>query len=530
MITIEHLRYFYPHKAEAALDDFSLTIPAGAYVLVSGVSGAGKSTLLRALNGLVPHFYGGRFAGRVLVDGLDTRLASPRELAGTVGFVFQDPTAQFTMQVVEDELAFGLENLAVPRGEMVGRIEEVLKAVGGEHLRGRRVETLSGGEAQRVAVASALVMQPKILVLDEPTSQLDPPSAVALLAILRRLHREVGMTIILAEHRLGRVLPDASHLLVLRPHESPLFGDPHELVKQAPLRPPYIEAALHLGWPRLPYDLADAQAIAQTMPAPSSKIKDDGVVAELGAPLVEIRDLEVGYNTAKPVLRGLDLDVPLGGCVALLGANGSGKSTLLKSLAGLLKPERGSIHFRGKDILGQRIEERAQLVAYVPQDPNSLLFAESLLDELNFTLRGLKLSPVALPDVFLAELGLGSYAAQYPRDLSGGERQRAALAAMLIAERPLVVLDEPTMGLDYLQRQRLVRLVAAWKARGQSVLLATHDLELAARVADWVAILAAGRVDVQGSPREILLKKAGYRTQLAQIFGRGDILTTDDLA
>jgi energy-coupling factor transporter ATP-binding protein EcfA2 len=206
-----------------------------------------------------------------------------------------------------------------------------------------------------------------------------------------------------------------------------------------------------------------------------------------------------------------------------------GKSTLLKTLAGLLKPQAGKIYYQGADITPQRVDQRARFIAYVPQDPNSVLFADTLLTELDFTLRGLKLAAVMPPREFLAELSLDGYAERYPRDLSGGERQRAALAAMLIADRPVMLLDEPTMGLDYRQRHQLVRLLQTWKQQGHSIVLATHDLELAARVADHVVILEAGHIQVQGPPREVFLHTPGYQTQLAQVFGLAHLLTTDDL-
>lgn len=518
MIDIKHLSYTYPNTDRPALSDVSLHIPVGAFVLVSGTSGSGKSTLLRALNGLVPHFYGGRFSGRVVVDGLDTRQAAPRTLASTIGFVFQDPAAQFVVQTVEDEIAFGLENLAVPPEQMPERIAEALAGVGALHLRKRQTQSLSGGEAQRVAVACALALRPRVLVLDEPASQLDPPGAEGLFDVLARLHQN-GMTIIVAEHRLARLLSMATHLLVLRRDEMPLLGPPAEVIAQSPLRPPFIEAAIRLGWQPLPLSLAEAQQRA-TRCQPSIMPP-----LEIGETTIDINGLSAGYE-GRRVLDGVDLTLHRGECVGLMGANGSGKSTLLKTLAGILKPMAGHILWQGEDITAQRIDQRAQHIAYVPQDPNTVLFADTLLDELQFTLDGLHLPGVMEPGEFLAHLKLDAYASRYPRDLSGGERQRAALAAMLIADRPILLLDEPTLGLDYEQRDILVNLLQDWKRQGRAILLATHDVELAAQVADQVVILDDGRVQIAGPARDVLSRTPGYQTQLAQVFG---LLTLNEL-
>jgi energy-coupling factor transport system ATP-binding protein len=526
MIDIQHLTYTYPATENPALQDFSLRIPKGAFVLISGLSGSGKSTLLRAINGLVPHFYGGKFSGRVRVDGLDTTLAQPRDLAEKVGFVFQDPSASFVMPTVEDELAFGMENLGVAANDMAERITRVLTAVDGHHLRHRQIETLSGGESQRIAIAAAMVLQPRLLILDEPTSQLDPSSAGALIDVLANLHQQHHITIILAEHRLARILPIATHWLALSSDQPPIFGSPADVLPQTDLHPPFIEAAKYLNWKPLPLSISEAREMDRHHPV---TVAESPIPAKLPTQaLLQVKNLTVSYDGV-PVLKDFSFDLYSQECLAILGPNGVGKSTLLKALSGLITPEFGQILFSGSDITHHRIDQRAQHVAYVPQDPNTLLFANTLLDELNFTLRGLKLAPAMKPQQFLEALHLGQYSNRYPRDLSGGERQRAALAAMLIAPRPIILLDEPTMGLDYRQRHHLVDFLQKWRETGHSIIIATHDVELAARSADRIMILKEGKIEQLGVPREILLTTSGYQTQLAHIFGQSEILTTDDL-
>lgn len=530
MIEIERLTYHYPNTASPVLENVSLSIPEGAFVLVAGLSGSGKSTFLRALNGLVPHFYGGVYSGRVRVQGIDPVQTTPRELAGTIGFVFQDPEMQFVVETVEEELAFGLENLALPRAEMVKRIDMALADVGATHLQKRAVHTLSGGEAQRVAIASALVMRPQILVLDEPTSELDPASADALLALLVDLHHRQKLTIVLAEHRLSRVLSAASHMLVFSKNHAPLFGAPVDVLPQTTLRPPFVEAAHHFGWKPLPLSIEEARPHAEHMKLSMRASQPSDHHSTHRMPCVRIEYGVLGYDSAQPVLVNTHLSLWEGQCVALLGDNGAGKSTLLKTLAGLIAPLSGKIYLDGIDVTQQKPALRAQRIAYVPQDPNSVLFAETLDEELLFTLRGLKSSPLMQPADFLHRMGLHLHRKRYPRDLSGGERQRAALAAMLVARRPIMLLDEPTRGLDYAQRHNLVDLLRRWTQEGFTIVLATHDIELAARVATRVLILDDKHIQIDGHPRQVFLQTAGYQTELARLFHHPALLTTDDLA
>jgi energy-coupling factor transport system ATP-binding protein len=522
MITCVNLSYTYP-SGQQALHGLSLTIPDGAFVLVTGVSGAGKSTLLRAFNGLVPHFYGGQFGGSVQIDGQDTLLTAPRLIARSVGFVFQDPEMQFVVQTVEDEIAFGLENQGVPPTEMIRRIDEVLELLHIAHLRQRHMVTLSGGEAQRVAIASALALQPLHLVLDEPTSQLDPPAAHSLLDTLVDLNRRHRLTIILAEHRLERVLRHASHLLHLT-GEAAHFGPVREILPHTSLRPPIAEAALRLGWEPIPLSVEAARPFAAKIVLPEAAHFD--WTAPSTDLAVEARGLAAGY-TRQPVIEGLHWAIRRGEIVGLLGVNGAGKSTLLKTLVGLLKPTAGEVRLMGQPIAGQKIHALARIVGYVPQNPNSVLFAETLREEIRFTRQNHGLPGDGLD--FLARLGLADVAERYPRDLSGGERQRAALAAMLAAEPPIVLLDEPTRGLDYVQKRQLGDLLRGWSAAGTTVIVATHDVEWIAGVATRVTVLERGRLAADGPADQVLLRTPSFNTQLGELFHHPDFLTPDRL-
>lgn len=545
MIEFSHVTYAYADQSTPVLADFSVSLHAGEFVLVVGPSGAGKSTFLRCLNGLAPHFYGGRWAGHVNVLGRDPVLLAPRGMADLVGFVFQDPEAQFVVDTVEDELAFAMENFALPAATMRKRVEEVLDQMGIAHLRSRRINTLSGGEKQRVAIAAVLALQPEVLVLDEPTSQLDPQAAEEVLVALRHLNADLGLTIILSEHRLERVAQYADRVLYLPALGSPpVLGEPRTVLAQLPLVPPLVELGRTLGWQPLPLTIKEGRAFARPLLDRLRAGEQAGRGAEARRsegeeqyavrtshhpPAVTVRGLHYSYD-GHAALRGIDLVVQPGEFVALMGRNGSGKSTLLKQLVGLLKPDEGEVRVGTLDTRRADLEAIVKIVGYVPQHPGMLLFGETLAAELAFTRKSHGMPPDAEADCILLEsLGLGKLAGRDPRDLSGGEQQRAALAAILVAEPQIVLLDEPTRGLDYAQKRNLAELLVALKRAGKTIILATHDVELAAACADRVVLLAEGQVVVDGPAREVMSDSQVFSSQINKLFRDSRFLVVDDV-
>ncbi len=514
MIHFHHLTYTYPDALHPALTDVTLHVAEGEFVLVAGPSGAGKSTLLRCLNGLVPHFTGGVLSGSATVAGHDPIVEGPQVLSRVIGFVFQDPEAQFVVDRVEDEIAFALENGAVPPTEMCVRVEEALKLLDLTTLRDRPLETLSGGEKQRVAIAAALALRPRILVLDEPTSQLDPRSAEEVLGALVRLNRDLGLTVILAEHRLERVLPHADRLVYLPPppigggRGGVLSGPPRPVVRQMDLTPPLVTLGKALGWEPLPLTVEEGRTFAEeTVPGSRFQVSRSNLKLETPKPetLLKIERLSFDYG-ATPALRGVTLTIGEGELVTLMGRNGSGKTTLLKCIVGLLRPQRGKIRLAGESLVGRETADICRSVGYLPQEPDDLLFADTVADELAVTLRnhGLLDSPPIAPTDLLARLGLSGLAASYPRDLSVGQRQRVALGAVTVTRPRLLLLDEPTRGMDYPAKRELVCLLREWQAEGAGVLLVTHDVELVAQAAGRVVVLDQGAVVADGSPAEVL--------------------------
>jgi len=535
MITLRRFAHRYPHSARPALTDVDLHIPEGAFALVAGPSGAGKSTLLRALNGLTPHFSGGQSAGTISVAGRDPIADGPAILSRSVGFVFQDPEAQFVVDQVEDEIAFALENAGLPVSLMRERIEDALSLLGLTGVRRRQVGRLSGGEMQRVAIASALALRPRVLALDEPTSQLDPQSAEELLDTLARLNRELGLTVVLSEHRLERVAGYATHAIYLGGDgRATVSGPARQVLPHIPLVPPVIELGRALGWRPLPLTVEEGLPLARRSPllttAVAERSSGEGPGVRPGEAALCVRDLHVAYAD-RPALCGIDLAVHEGEVVALMGRNGAGKTTLLRAVAGLARTQQGEVTIGGRSIAGRSIADICRSVGYLPQNPNALLFADTVREEILITLRnhGLQAHPPIPPAELLERLGLSGLADAYPRDLSAGERQRVALAAITATRPALLLLDEPTRGLDYCAKEALLKLLQEWRADGMAILLVTHDVELAARVAGRVIFLEEGKIRADGSPISVLGDSPAFATQMARLFpGRG-WLTVEDV-
>ncbi len=442
MLSFSGLRYLYPGASTPALDGIDLSLESGM-ALLTGPSGGGKSTLLRVCNGLVPHFHGGVISGRAQVLGHEVAATPTRELAREVGFVFQDPERQAVYATVERDVAFGLENLAVPRQEMRRRVDEALTACGISHLRSRAVSSLSGGERQRLALAGVLAMHPRLLVLDEPFAQLDAEGSLALREALRAAV-EAGSTVLVAEHR------DAG----LRLGSRLVHIESGRLVER-PSSPEPLDSAPRC-WPDAP---------------------DPGRAWEDGQAVWQLRGVTAGHGGAA-ALYDVDLAGRRGDVIVLRGANGSGKTTLLRTIASLLPPLAGDV---------RRLPGR---IAYLPQNPAALLHRATVREEVAWTLRRSH-SPEPAERI-LDELGIAAVAHRYPGDLSTGERQRAALAAVLVGNPVLALLDEPTRGMDGTSRRAIVAAVRRIAAHGTSVVLATHDRALTASLATRAVQLRDG--------------------------------------
>jgi energy-coupling factor transporter ATP-binding protein EcfA2 len=532
VIELREVTYSYPGNELPVLKNLSLEVAEGEFLLVIGASGSGKSTLLRSFNGLVPHFYGGTFLGEIRVAGRDPLAEGPRGMSDAVGFVLQDPESQFVVDSVEDELAFAMENHNLQPSVMRKRVEEVLDQLNIAHLRHRKINTLSGGEKQRVAIGAVLTLQPDVLVLDEPTSQLDPQAAEEVLTTLQKLNSDLGLTIVLSEHRLERVVQYADRVMYLPGQgESPLLGPPPEVLLQVDLVPPLIKLAKEINWRPLPLTIKEGLSFARHLSIDPDQSRErslrDGMDQSTPEAIMNMRDLWFSYD-GHEALTGLSLSIAPGEFVALMGRNGSGKTTLLKHMVGLLHPDRGRVELWGEDIRGRDVEDIARRVGYVPQNPGSVLFADTLRDELDFTRRSHGLTTGDYEGL-LRLLHLSEFADSYPRDLSGGERQRAAMAAILVADPDVILLDEPTRGLDYEQKQSLAQFLRAKQSEGKPVIISTHDVELVAQCADRVVILGEGQIIVDGPTREVMSNSMVFSSQISKLLRDNRFIAVDDV-
>ena len=526
MIDFENVTITYADATEPVITDASFQIPEGDLCVVVGETGSGKSTLLGAINGLVPTFTGGRLAGTVAVDGRTTSTHAPRELAELIGYVGQNPLAGFVTDVVEEELAYGMEQLGLAPDVMRKRVEETLDAMGIAELRDRPLATLSGGQQQRVAIAAVLAAQPRVLVLDEPTSALDPTAAQDVLAALVNLVLDVGMTVVLAEHRLERVMQFADSMLYLPGDGSVRFGEPRRLLAGAGVKPPLARIAEALRWDDVPLSVRDArrrvhgEGIVVTAPAPEPK--------PVGDVTVVVDQVAFAYGST-PALRDVSFELAAGTVTALMGRNGSGKSTLLWTMQGELEP-RGNIRVLGHDPHRIGAAQARRLVTMVPQTASDLLYLPTVADELRQADRESGAEPGTAAGL-LAELGADLPPERHPRDLSEGQRLALVLAIQLAPSPNVVLLDEPTRGLDYSMKRRLREIVRALATdRGATVVISTHDIEFAAATTDRTIVLAQGEVVADDATRAICTSSPVFAPQAAKVFAPVPVLTAVEAA
>lgn len=532
MIRFDQVTLTYPDAPRPALDGIDLTIDEGELCLVVGRTGVGKSTLLGAVNGLVPHFTGGHLRGRVTVDGHDTSTRPPREFAELVGVVGQDPLAGFVTDVVEEELAYGMEQLAVPPAVMRKRVEETLDLLGIAELRNRPLRALSGGQQQRVAIGSVLTAHPRVLVLDEPTSALDPTAAEEVLAAITRLVHDLGVTVIMAEHRLERVVQYADRVVHLLGDGSAVSGTPAEVLRASDVAPPVVELGRVAAWDPLPMSVRDARRLVGPL---RDRLGTSPAAVPVGPrvaePRLTARKLSVSYGHVAAV-RDVDLQLRDGEVVALMGRNGSGKSSLMWALQGTGARRGGRVEVLGDD---GRIDPGSlpaggarRLVGLVPQTPTDLLYLPTVAEECAQADRDAD-RPAGTCARLLEQLVPAIAQHQHPRDLSEGQRLALVLAVQLAAAPGVVLLDEPTRGLDQHAKANLTTALRGLAADGHAVMVATHDVEFVASTADRVVVMADGDVVADGSTPEVVVASPAFAPQVAKVLAPAPFLTVEQV-
>lgn len=560
MIELRKIDFRYADDEPAVLAEIDLSVEDGELMVLAGPTGVGKSTLLGVVAGLVPTFTGGTLRGDVLLDGASILDLPARDRAHAIGFVGQNPASWFVTDTVEEELAFGMEQLGVAPATMRRRVEETLDLLGIADLRSRDLRTLSGGQQQRVGLGAVLTTHPRLLVLDEPSSALDPTAAEDVLATLTRLVHDLGVSVLLAEHRLERVVPFADRMCVLgadpeRPGEL-IVGDPAEILETSPVAPPLVDLGRAAGWSPLPLTVRDARRRAATIrerighppPSPGSPTSPASPTGPAdAAPIVETRRLVLSHGQT-PALRGVDLSLRPGRVTALMGRNGAGKSTLLWALQGRLRADSGTVRVAGEDPHRTKRDQRRHRVGLVPQSPADLLYLETVAEECAAADADAAADPVeGATDgrcrALLDRLAPGIDPDMHPRDLSEGQRLSLAVAIVLTARPPVLLLDEPTRGLDYAAKRALaqmLRSLAAGEAVGgedprehdqpRAVLVSTHDVEFVAAVADDMVVLADGDVVSAGPVEQVIAESPAFAPQVAKVLGTGWIRVDDVVA
>lgn len=562
IIEVRDLRYSYPNATSQALKGVDLTIDKGEFILLTGPSGCGKTTFCRTLNGLIPHFYNGDMEGEVTVAGFNIREHPTYKLAQHVGLIFQNPDNQIFALTVEKDVAFGLENQGIPKDKMREEIGWALKTAGIDHLKDRATHEMSGGQKQRLAIASILAMKPKVLVLDEPTSFLDPLGAERIFRVLDTLNKEYEMTILLIEHRVDLATQYVDRVIIFSDGQITNQGSPEKVFTDEATRlagvgiPRVIELNHRLKskgiilerTPLNPIMLVEQLRDRMERVNANSKAVDPGLDLYTGEqwinPIIEVEGVSFSYPGVDKALDDVSLTIHKGEFVAIMGENGAGKTTLVKHLNGLLRPLEGCIKIDGADISDLSVANLARQVGLVFQNPDDQLFSENVEEEISFALSNFGFGSEVIEkrvDWALNLLDLERYRKSSPFILSGGERKRVALGSVLAWDPEIVVLDEPTIGQDYAQKERLRHFLMQLRTQGKTIVIVTHDVEFVAECRPRIVLMANGKILADGPIKKVMTDKGAMARasvappEIAKVFQLlseyglpGDVLDVDE--
>ncbi|WP_291524748.1 ABC transporter ATP-binding protein [Branchiibius sp. NY16-3462-2] len=528
IVQFDRVSLTYEGAPAPTLVAVDLSIEPAELVLIVGRTGSGKSTLLTAINGLMPHFTGGTVTGTITVAGRSTADHRPRDLADVIGYVGQDPAASFITDTVEEELAYGMEQRGLSPEVMRKRVEETLDVLGIAELRDRPLSDLSGGQQQRVAIGAALTMQPQVLLLDEPTSALDPNAAEEVLATITRLVHDLAVTVIVAEHRIERVIPYADRVIHVGTDGRVQIGEPAVIMAVSDVAPPLVELGRLAGWSPLPLSVRDARRQAGPLRQVAADLAEQAPSGVGSSPILTGRSVGVTHGRV-PAVRGVDLELLPGQVTALMGRNGSGKSSLLWALQGSGPMDHGTVRVSGQDPRALSAGARRELVGLVPQTASDLLYLASVGAELRAADKAAG-APEGTARGLLDQFAPGVPDDRHPRDLSEGQRLSLVLAIQLAARPHVVLLDEPTRGLDYDAKAALRRTVRRLADEGAAVLIASHDVEFVAAATDRVVLMAQGEVIADGTTSDVVLASAAYAPQIAKIMAPVPVLTLEQVA
>ncbi|WP_243108028.1 ABC transporter ATP-binding protein [Clostridium sp. JN-9] len=532
-IAINNLTYKYPGNEKITLNNININIERGDIVLVCGNSGSGKSTLGKCIAGSVPNFYGGTVRGEIKINNKNIKEFTPKELAEKVTMVFQDPERQLLMNKVHREVAFGLENIGIPSEIIKRRVYESMEFCGIEKLAERDIVSLSGGEKQKVAVTSALAYMPECIIFDEPTSQLDPNSAEEIINIISKINEELGITIVLIEQRMEKCFSIADKILLINQGAIDFYGDKDHLYKSngddfIEFMPQYLKLSKILKFSKMPLSIRETRKKLNNFNfRHNSPIEKEKHIEE---PIIKISNLCFSYDGNANTLKNINININKGEFVEVMGPNGAGKSTLFKSMMGFTK-YKGSIKLFGKEVSKYKRNDLIKSIGYISQNPNDYISKETVYDEIKFTLDNYGIKDYELIDVVLKDLGIDDLKYKNPRDISGGEKQRVAIASILVMKPEIILLDEPTRGLDFNTKKLLGNTLKKLNKKGSTIIMITHDIEFAAEFADKFILLFNGEAIQSGTKEEVFKGGTYYNTSMNKLFRNMDdsIFTIEDV-
>lgn len=527
-IIIDDLSFWYPECETPALSNINLSVKEGELVLIVGPSGSGKSTLLRCLNRIVPDFYGGKIKGKVCIDGINLKNWDKKAIVSTIGMVYQHPEKQIVLQDVEREIAFGLENLNMDLNKMKRNVSEAISLLNLTNIKDKSTNEISGGEKQRIAIASVIAMNPEIIIFDEPISQLDPIGAEEVLNFIKKLNKDMGKTIILVEHRLDKCFDLADRIIFME--NGVIVGEgkksniPKNISKKYFL-PNLTYIFREAGYKEGPTNVKEARSIISELEFGNIKYP----LKNFKENILEISKLEFGYKKGERTLQGINMKLGRGEIITVMGENGAGKSTLFKLAAGVLENYKGTIKISGKAIKGCENKERIKMIGYLSQNPNDYFGRETVFEEVAYTLKNIGEYESKLVENILARLNIDKLSQKNPRDLSGGEKQRVAIACTMVTNPDILILDEPTRGMDAEAKEILGTIIKELAESGKSIVIITHDTDFAADYSDSIILMFDGEIVARGSVYEILYDSIYYSSQIARVFSRkANIVRSND--
>lgn len=517
IININNLTFNYPDSKQSAIKNINLTVNEGEFILIVGPSGCGKSTLIRLLNRVVPDYYGGTIEGEVSINGRNIEFLDKKQVIENVGMVYQHPEKQIVLQDVEREIAFGLENFNTDINTMKRNVSEVISLLGLNKIRDKQTTEISGGEKQRVAIASVVSMDPQIIAFDEPISQLDPISAEEVLNSIKRLNRDLGKTIILVEQRLDKCFHMADRIIFMENGEIIGQGTPKNIPENIVNKyhlPTITYIFKEAGLQTLPITVKEGRDIIRNNKFQDLK-EDDLKFKEV---VMEIEKLNFEYERGYKILKDLSFKLHRGEIMTVMGENGAGKSTLFKIIAGMIDKYKGKVLIDNKNIKSLKLKERIKKIGYLSQNPNDYFGRKTVFEEVGYTLKNIGEYKEEKVEQVMKLLNISYLEDKNPRDLSGGEKQRVAIACTIITDPEILILDEPTRGMDAEAKENLGEIIKTLAEVGKSIVVITHDSDFAGDYSHSVMLMFNGEIVAKGCARDILYNSMYYSPQISKIF------------